>query len=145
MKKIKDYPEIIKLLNRKSWTKKRFEENLKKKYFLQSETESIIKQAIELGLINDDKWAKIYINKKNSTIKSNRTIEQVLIREGICREIIDKNISERNDDEACMYAIEYKKKRIPEKKQDKTKILYNYLMSKGFSSDLVYKLLKIEQ
>ena len=145
MKKIKDYPEIIKLLNRKSWTKKRFEENLKKKYFLQSETESIIKQAIELGLINDDKWAKIYINKKNSTIKSNRTIEQVLIREGICREIIDKNISERNDDEAYMYAIEYKKKRIPEKKQDKTKILYNYLMSKGFSSDLVYKLLKIEQ
>ena len=145
MKKIKDYPEIIKLLNRKSWTKKRFEENLKKKYFLQSETESIIKPAIELGLINDDKWAKIYINKKNSTIKSNRTIEQVLIREGICREIIDKNISERNDDEACMYAIEYKKKRIPEKKQDKTKILYNYLMSKGFSSDLVYKLLKIEQ
>jgi len=145
LKKIKDYPEIIKLLNRKSWTKKRFEENLKKKYFLQSETESIIKQAIELGLINDDKWAKIYINKKNSTIKSNRTIEQVLIREGICREIIDKNISERNDDEACMYAIEYKKKRIPEKKQDKTKILYNYLMSKGFSSDLVYKLLKIEQ
>ena len=142
---IQDYPEIIKLLNRKSWTKKRFEENLKKKYFLQSETESIIKQAIELGLINDDKWAKIYINKKNSTIKSNRTIEQVLIREGICREIIDKNISERNDDEACMYAIEYKKKRIPEKKQDKTKILYNYLMSKGFSSDLVYKLLKIEQ
>ena len=69
MKKIKDYPEIIKLLNRKSWTKKRFEENLKKKYFLQSETESIIKQAIELGLINDDKWAKIYINKKNSTIE----------------------------------------------------------------------------
>ena len=145
MNKLKDYPEIIKLLNRRSWTKKRFEENLKKKYFLQSETESIIKQAIELGLINDDKWAKIYINKKNSTIKSNRTIEQVLIREGICREIIDKNISERNDDEACMYAIEYKKKRIPEKKQDKTKILYNYLMSKGFSSDLVYKLLKIEQ
>ncbi len=145
MKKIKDYPEIIKLLNRKSWTKKRFEENLKKKYFLQSETESIIKQAIELGLINDDKWAKIYINKKNSTIKSNRTIEQVLIKEGICRKIIDKNISERNDDEACINAIEYKKKRIPEKKQDKTKILYNYLMSKGFSSDLVYKLLKIEQ
>ena len=145
MKKIKDYPEIIKLLNRKSWTKKRFEENLKKKYFLQSETESIIKQAIELGLINDDKWAKIYINKKNSTIKSNRTIEQVLIKEGICRKIIDKNISERNDDEACINAIEYKKKRIPEKKQDKTKILYNYLMSKGFSSDLVNKLLKIEQ
>ena len=145
MKKIKDYPEIIKLLNRKSWTKKRFEENLKKKYFLQSETESLVNQAIELGLIDDDKWAKIYINKKNSTIKSNRTIEQVLIREGICREIIDKNISERNDDEACMYAIEYKKKRIPEKKKDKTKILYNYLMSKGFSSDLVYKLLKIEQ
>tara|TARA_Y100000748_G_scaffold302382_1_gene304489 strand:+ start:1912 stop:2349 length:438 start_codon:yes stop_codon:yes gene_type:complete len=145
LKKIKDYPEIIKLLNRKSWTKKRFEENLKKKYFLQSETESIIKQAIELGLINDDKWAKIYINKKNSTIKSNRTIEQVLIKEGICRKIIDKNISERNDDEACINAIEYKKKRIPEKKQDKTKILYNYLMSKGFSSDLVYKLLKIEQ
>lgn len=145
MKRIKDYPEIIKLLNRKSWTKKRFEENLKKKYFLQSETESIVKQAMELGLINDDKWAKIYINKKNSTIKSNRTIEQVLIKEGICRKIIDKNISERNDDEACMNAIEYKKKRIPEKKQDKTKILYNYLMSKGFSSDLVYKLLKIEQ
>ena len=145
MKRIKDYPEIIKLLNRKSWTKKRFEENLKKKYFLQSETESIIKQAIELGLINDDRWAKIYINKKNSTIKSNRTIEQVLIKEGICRKIIDKNISERNDDEACINAIEYKKKRIPEKKQDKTKILYNYLMSKGFSSDLVYKLLKIEQ
>ena len=145
MKKIKDYPEIIKLLNRKSWTKKRFEENLKKKYFLQSETESIIKQAIELGLINDDKWAKIYINKKNSTIKSNRTIEQVLLKEGICRKIIDKNISERNDDEACINAIEYKKKRIPEKNQDKTKILYNYLMSKGFSSDLAYKLLKIEQ
>tara|TARA_B110000014_G_C20125546_1_gene599207 strand:+ start:5454 stop:5891 length:438 start_codon:yes stop_codon:yes gene_type:complete len=145
LKRIKDYPEIIKLLNRKSWTKKRFEENLKKKYFLQSETESIVKQAMELGLINDDKWAKIYINKKNSTIKSNRTIEQVLIKEGICRKIIDKNISERNDDEACMNAIEYKKKRIPEKKQDKTKILYNYLMSKGFSSDLVYKLLKIEQ
>tara|TARA_Y100000996_G_scaffold285632_1_gene225435 strand:+ start:1061 stop:1270 length:210 start_codon:yes stop_codon:yes gene_type:complete len=69
----------------------------------------------------------------------------VLIKEGICRKIIDKNISERNDDEACINAIEYKKKRIPEKKQDKTKILYNYLMSKGFSSDLVYKLLKIEQ
>ena len=145
MKKIKDYPEIIKLLNRKSWTKKRFEENLKKKYFLQSETESLVNQAIELGLIDDDKWAKIYINKKNSSIKSNRAIEQGLLKEGICRKIIDKNISKRKDDEACSNAIEYKKKRILEKKQDKTKILYNYLMSKGFSSDLEYKLLKIEQ
>ena len=145
MKKIKDYPEIIKLLNRKSWTKKRFEENLKKKYFLQSETESLVNQAIELGLIDDDKWAKIYINKKNSSIKSNRAIEQGLLKEGICRKIIDKNISKRKDDEACSNAIEYKKKRILEKKQDKTKILYNYLMSKGFSSDLAYKLLKIEQ
>ena len=145
MNKLKDYPEIIKLLNRRSWTKKRFEENLKKKYFLQSETESLVNQAIELGLIDDDKWAKIYINKKNSSIKSNRAIEQGLLKEGICRKIIDKNISKRNDDEACSNAIEYKKKRIPENKQDKTKILYNYLMSKGFSSDLVYKLLKIEQ
>ena len=59
MNKLKDYPEIIKLLNRRSWTKKRFEENLKKKYFLQSETESLVNQAIELGLIDDDKWAKI--------------------------------------------------------------------------------------
>ena len=117
MNKLKDYPEIIKLLNRRSWTKKRFEENLKKKYFLQSETESLVNQAIEQGLLN----------------------------EGICRKIIDKNISKRKDDEACSNAIEYKKKRILEKKQDKTKILYNYLISKGFSSDLAYKLLKIEQ
>ena len=117
MNKLKDYPEIIKLLNRRSWTKKRFEENLKKKYFLQSETESLVNQAIEQGLL----------------------------KEGICRKIIDKNISKRKDDEACSNAIEYKKKRILEKKQDKTKILYNYLISKGFSSDLAYKLLKIEQ
>ena len=118
---------------------------MKKKYFLQSETESLVNQAIELGLIDDDKWAKIYINKKNSSIKSNRAIEQGLLKEGICRKIIDKNISKRKDDEACSNAIEYKKKRILEKKQDKTKILYNYLISKGFSSDLAYKLLKIEQ
>jgi SOS response regulatory protein OraA/RecX len=145
LKKIKDYPEIIKLLNRKSWTKKHFEEKLLKKDFLQSETESIIIQAQKLGLIDDNKWAKMFISKKNTQIKSNREIKQYFLKEGICREIIDKIIDERNDRDACIKAIEYKKKRIPEKKQDKKKILYNYLLSRGFSSEAIYGLLKIEQ
>tara|TARA_B100000427_G_scaffold281294_1_gene252405 strand:+ start:521 stop:958 length:438 start_codon:yes stop_codon:yes gene_type:complete len=145
LNQLKNYPEIIKLLNRKIWTKKRFEEKLIKKDFLQNEIESIVIQAQQLGLINDDKWTKIFLSKKNTHIKSNREIKQFLLKEGISREIIDKNIDERNDHEACMRAMEYKKKRIPEKKQEKKKILYNYLSSRGFSSESIYGLLKIEQ
>ncbi len=145
MNHLKNYPEIIKLLNRKSWTKKRFAENLIKKNFLQNETEAIIEQAQKLGLINDDQWVKVYISKKNVEIKSNRAIKHYLIQEGICKKIIDKNINKRNDREACINALKYKKKRIPEKKQDYQKILYNYLLNRGFSSEMIYELLKIEQ
>ena len=144
MNQLKDYPVIIKLLNRKSWTKKRFEEILIKKEFLQSEAELIINQAQKLGLIDDDKWAQVYINKKSSFIKSNREIKQYLTREGVDKEIIDKILVKRNDHEACVNAIKYKKKRIPEKKQGKQKILYNYLLGRGFSTEVIYGLLKIE-
>ena len=134
--------KITKLINRKHWTKKNFENELNKLDIPSEEKFLIIDKLVKGHIIDDKKWAILYIEKKNSSIKSNRLLKKELLQHGIQNELIENLLIEREDSEACMRAIKYKKKKINSKtNDDEEKKLYNFLISKGFTYNLAYKIL----
>ena len=134
--------KITKLINRKHWTKKNFENELNKLDISSEEKFLIIDKLVKGHIIDDKKWAILYIEKKNSSIKSNRLLKKELLQHGIQNELIENLLIEREDSEACMRAIKYKRKKINSKtNDDEEKKLYNFLISKGFTYNLAYKIL----
>ncbi len=132
--------KITKLINRKNWTKKNFEKELDKLDYTFDEKAFIINKLVKTNIIDDERWALLYIEKKNSSIKSNRLLKSELLQRGIESEVIDILLIKRKDTEACMRAIEYKKKKNSRDSNEEKK-LYNYLISKGFPYNLAYNIL----
>ena len=132
--------KITKLINRKHWTKKNFEKELDKLDYTFDEKSLIIDKLVKTNIIDDQRWAMLYIEKKNSTIKSNKLLKNELLQRGIENEVIDELLIQRKDTEACTRAIEYKRKKNTRNSNEEKK-LYNFLISKGFPYNLAYNIL----
>ena len=132
--------KITKLINRKHWTKKNFEKELDKLDYTFDEKSLIIDKLVKTNIIDDQRWAMLYIEKKNSTIKSNKLLKNELLQRGIENEVIDTLLLKRKDTEACIRAIEYKRKKNTRNSNEEKK-LYNFLISKGFPYNLAYNIL----
>ena len=133
----KNYPKVIKIINRKKWTKDKFRKELGKQKIPKDKQELIISELEKYDIINDNSWAMAYVEKVNSKIKGNKLIRQELTNNGINQTIVNNILNSRNENKACIAAINYKQKII------ETKKIYNYLVQKGFSYDIIQKNLDI--
>lgn len=135
--KVSSFDDAVSYLEKFSKTKRGIIDYLKKKGYDKDTIEKTCEKLDEYGFINDRLYAENYI-KTFITKKSKKAIKFDLKNKGVNEHIIDKLLSEIDEDEekktVLMLAKKYtKNKEIDQKIKQKCK---NYLFSKGFSYDL---------
>ncbi|EGT3615100.1 recombination regulator RecX [Clostridium perfringens] len=120
------------------------EKELKDKLLGRGFEEDTIRKAIdflkEYNLLNDEKYAEMYIKDRLRTQGRNK-IKYALIRKGISEEIIlDKlsNIDEEDENDTAFKLAEKKYNILKKKESDKYKLsqkLFRFLLSKGYDYD----------
>ena len=98
-------------------------------------SEVIIQRLTEKGYLDDRRFEEWYV--ENRFVKkgiSQRRLKMELMKKGIARDIIDKVIGGRDDEEELRKMIDKKRTKYTEEK------LIAYLVRQGFSYDLVRKL-----
>jgi regulatory protein len=113
---------------------KRFHSKLKERIMLKVE---------DLGFVNDESYAKEYIESVKRSDKSvgRRKAETFLYKKGISREIIDKyieNLSWKVEEKKALAAASKKMKLLKGKRSYKNRNkVYKFLYGRGFSADVI--------
>ena len=95
---------------------------------------AVIPQLIELDLIDDQKFAQWWVEQRvNSNPRGNIGLKAELQQKGIDREIIDSVLLSKDQE------TDLAKKLLAKKNLDKPRA-QRLLLSRGFSSDIVYSL-----
>ncbi|MDZ5252865.1 recombination regulator RecX [Clostridium sp. LIBA-8841] len=120
------------------------EKELKDKLLGRGFEEDTIRKAIdflkEYNLLNDEKYAEMYIKDRLRTQGRNK-IKYALIRKGISEEILlDKlsNVDEEDENDTAFKLAEKKYNILKKKESDKYKLsqkLFRFLLSKGYDYD----------
>ncbi len=92
----------------------------------------VIDKLIELGLIDDENFAKKFINEKKGSA-GKKKLEFDLKQKGVKAEIIDAELEKIEDEfEACYFVAKKKVKDKPLDQKEKDRC-YRYVLSRGFS------------
>lgn len=120
------------------------EKELKDKLIERGFEEDTIRRTIdflkEYNLLNDEKYAEMYIKDRLRTQGRNK-IKYALIRKGISEEVLsDKlsNIDEEDENDTAFKLAEKKYNMLKKKESDKYKLsqkLFRFLLSKGYDYD----------
>jgi regulatory protein len=119
---------------------------LRAKGFAKSAIDDVLKDCHRLELIDDAKFAEMYVSELRSGGAGMRLIKMKLRSKGISEELSKVELEEKSsvDDEikAAKIALSKKEKALaresdPRKKREK---LYRYLASKGFNFDVISQL-----
>ncbi len=136
------FNKLADLIARKPYSKSQLKSKLIDKGYSINVIDKAINKAEEYGYVNDDQYAKMYIEAKKN--KSKREIISGLYGKGINKNIINKNvqiISEQSEfDNAWTLANKYMKNRPKERKEFEK--LYAYLYRKGFQGECINSVLK---
>jgi regulatory protein len=154
---IKNYDEFnfgkkiaLNYLNYKQRTEKEIRKKLKEKKISEKSTDKIISILKDLKFLNDDQYAKMYIEEKlANNPKGKRVIAMKLAEKGISKEVINNVIdSKYSEDTEIKKAKEllskYIKKVRAKSESDKKQKCYRYLLSRGFDYEVVKSACKIE-
>lgn len=100
-------------------------------------TDRIIERLIEKGYLDDERFAKYYV--ENRFVKkgiSKKRLQLELAKKGVAKEVIDQVLDIRNDEEEIKKIIAKKANRYDEEK------LINYLIRQGFPFETVRSLVR---
>lgn len=137
----------LKIIERSYKTEKEVRDKLREKEYTDSQIEKSIEFLKEYNFINDDSYAKAYINDKLSS-RGRQKIKYDLIKKGIDIQIIDEKLSliDSDDERNTAVALAEKKYRTIKKSEtDSYKLsgkLYRFLISKGYNYDIVKEVVK---
>ncbi len=138
-------------LNFKPRSEKEVRGKLKSHKLSDESIEKIIESLKEFKFINDEQYAKMYIESKVSLKpEGRRSLKIRLAQKGIGKETSEKTVDENYTDEtefqkARELAIKYQKKVKAKTPIEKKQKCYKHLLSKGFSYDLINRVLKVEE
>lgn len=138
--KARDY--AFRLLKFRMRSRKELFERLKRKKFDLDIIDRVIAFLREKEFINDEEFAKAWVESKLKRPLGLRRISEELKIKGIDKEIIDKVLaSAKNNYDEEAIVMELAKKRLPrlkgiELRKVKSR-LYSYLLRRGFSPDVV--------
>jgi len=134
----------LKLISRKRYTQKEIEKKLKGKEFAKGDDiEKVIARLKEYKYINDDEYAKDFIdNRARFAPRGKRLMAFELRKKGVSKEIVKKAIFESDIDELELAKQILKRKQNTLKKltdQKRKEKIFMILASKGFNFDTIYK------
>lgn len=133
----------LKLLSFRPRSRKELKDRLKKKGFEQEAIEQALERLEELNLIDDQKFASMWVEEKLRYRPTGRRIlEQELYLKGIDKDIIsetlDKVYSDIDEKELALKLLEKKKKQYAKLDEDVAKRrINNLLLRRGFSYQTV--------
>lgn len=137
----------LRIIERSYKTEKEMRDKLKLKGYEDNSISKSIEFLKEYNFINDTNYVKAFISDKLNSAGSQK-IKYTLIQKGICKEIIDEELSKLNKDNEKNAAFNIAKKKfdaIKKKESDNYKIsgkLYRYLVSKGYGYDVISDIVK---
>ena len=154
---IKSYDEInfgkkaaIRFLNYKQRTEKEVHDKLKGFKLSEESISKIMSFLKEFKFVNDENYAKLFVeSKKILKPEGRRTVRMKLAQKGIDKELSEKSVRENYSEEeefnkAKELYDKYRKKVRGKNEADKKQKCYRYLLSKGFTYDLIREVMKIE-
>jgi len=134
----------LKLISRKRYTQKEMENKLKGKEFAKGDDiEKVIARLKEYKYINDDEYAKDFIdNRVRFSPRGKRLMALELRKKGVSKEKVKKAISDSEINEIDLARQILKRKQSSLKKftgQKRKEKIFMILASKGFEFDTIYK------
>jgi regulatory protein len=137
----------LRFLSVRSHSSQELYRKLLKKKFSSEIIEKVLSDLLSLGYLNDRKFAEQYFNELVGKLFGPLKIKNEMIKRGIAKEIIDEVLSDYfNNDEMQKDVIQklLSKNKFPKKityRNDLQK-LYNHLISRGFSPEVVMECLR---
>lgn len=137
----------LRIIERSYKTEKEIRDKLKLKGYDEDSINQSIEFLKEYNFLNDDNYTKMFIKDKLNTQGSNK-IKYGLIKKGVSKEIIEKELSNVDKEDEKTVALNLAKKKIitiRKSESDNFKAsgkLYRFLMSKGYSYDVVKDVVK---
>ena len=139
---------IIRLLSQRMHSVYEIKSKLKKKGFSYKIINSVIDETEKLNLLNDEQFAKNYIEELIYRGQGRYKIINSLQKRGISKELIDENLNSIDDTvgekKRAEEVLNKKMKSLAYKNIEPRKLkekLIRHLISRGFSSDIVYKII----
>lgn len=141
------YALALKILQRAAQTEHQVRDKLGRRQFESDVINEVIKKLKDIDLINDQKYSKDYVSYRSRTAPLGpRYLKLKLIQKGIVKETAEgavKEISAEDELELTRAAAEKKLPHLirfePEQRQQK---LARFLLSRGFSPGIVFKVIK---
>jgi regulatory protein len=154
---IKNYDEFnfgkkiaYRFLNYKPRTEKEIKKKLKENKISENSIEKVISTLKDLKYIDDNQFAKMYLEEKlSNNPKGKRLLAIKLAEKGINKEVIGNVINSQYSEEkeikkAKELLKKYLKKVRAKSEADKKQKCYRYLLSRGFDYEIVKSVCKIE-
>lgn len=117
--------------------------HLKKKNFSDLSIEQAIERLIDVDLLNDEKFARYWLEQRNTfKPRSKMALQQELRQKGVDRTIIDATLDTLDEEDAARRAAQAKARRwkqLPEPEFKKK--LGQYLQRQGFSYTIIRELI----
>jgi len=136
--------QALKYLALRSRSIKEMHEYLRKKQYSEEDIQDTIDKLLKLKFLNDDNFARSFIESKQRAGKSKKLIEFELKTKGITRNISEDVLDHSPDD--FKTALQYMEKRIHQfdrfDSQTRQKKIISRLRSRGFDWEVISKVLK---
>jgi len=137
----------LRFLSVRSHSSQELYRKLLKKKFSSEIIEKVLSYLLSLGYLNDRKFAEQYFNELVGKFFGPLKIKNEMIKRGIAKEIIDEVLSDYfNNDEMQKDVIQklLSKNKFPKKITNRNDLqkLYNHLISRGFSPEVVMECLR---
>lgn len=135
------YQRVLQLFNRRPRTEKEIRDYLAKFELSDEQKDTMIQRLIELRMVNDEKYAQMWVESRNLfRPKSKSHLKMELRRKGIDDEAIADAIEDTDDRDTAMRLAQKKARTLSSRNLEPLefkKKMYNYLISRGFSYDIV--------
>ncbi len=118
---------------------------IEKRHWSRDDVEKAIKGLVELGMLNDIEFIRLFVEQRNSAKpKSKFVLKRELLRHGVSRELIDEYFTghPQNEEELAFKALE---RHWPRFKNLSPRARFQkaaaYLMRRGFGFDIFKKII----
>jgi len=139
--------KVLRLFNRRVYSEQEIRAKLEKKGYEETTIEKVVEELKKTLLINDYSFAKAFVSDRlRLNPKGSFQISYELKKKGVNQTIIDRVFSEENVVEGDFdRALEIARRRLEilksiTDKKTKKRRLYNYLLRRGFSYEVIKKI-----
>ena len=134
------------LLNQMDRTEEQLRQKLERDLYPKEIVEDAIRYVASFGYIGDTDYARRYVLSRQNS-KSKREIKMALLQKGVPKEIVEQALEEcyqQQDESVAVQRLLEKKRFCPESATDvEKKKMYEYLVRKGFSYDLIRQVIQV--